>query len=159
MVVCHLKFRVLGVAFFLQRSIKNSIILRIILYKRRRFEKGRLCYGYLMGMLWVCYGTISRIPAKCPLFVSSHSRKTVVCHWSLVVRMEGYKKTEQYCSVKCTIIKIYYFNSWPLASYVRPLLSMRTWSFLRTLRALQGAAGVYISSPKSPLPGTEYTQV
>ena len=70
-------FRFLGLVFFMQEATKNSIILRIILYKRRRFEKERLCYGYLMGTLWVCYGTVSIIPAKCPLFVSILSRKRV----------------------------------------------------------------------------------
>jgi hypothetical protein len=63
------------VCVFLQKSIKNSIILCIILYKRRRFEKGHLCYGYPMVMLWVCYGIVSRIPAKCLVFVSYQSRK------------------------------------------------------------------------------------
>ena len=63
-------FKGLEFVLFLQRNIKNSIILRIILYKRRRFEKWRLCYGYLMGTLWLSYGTVSRMPANCALFVS-----------------------------------------------------------------------------------------
>ena len=45
-----------AVFVFSHKISKNSIILRIILYKRKKCKNGGLSYGYVVDMVWISYG-------------------------------------------------------------------------------------------------------